>query len=57
MKALNHHAILGDVQTVASVLVVLGEHRKSLVDLDENTQEHWILGYIELLNRSILFLL
>lgn len=51
VDALKYHAMMGDVQTSACVLVVLGEHRRFLGSLDEGTQEHWLLGYIELLNR------
>ncbi|XP_044271447.1 GATOR complex protein WDR24 [Tribolium madens] len=51
LDALKHHAMLGDVQTAACVLIVLGDQRKCLNDLDESTQEHWLLGYIELLSR------
>ncbi|XP_046677727.1 GATOR complex protein WDR24 isoform X2 [Homalodisca vitripennis] len=50
--ALRHHAARGDVQTSASVLIVLGEKRKALENsVDESTQEHWLLAYIELLSR------
>jgi len=52
--ALRHHAVLGDIQTAASVLLVLGEHRRSL-KLDEATQEHWLLGYIDWLARHQLW--
>jgi hypothetical protein len=51
LDALKHHAMLGDVQTAACVLIVLGDQRKCLTDLDESTQEHWLLGYIDLLSR------
>ncbi|KAK9751528.1 WD domain, G-beta repeat [Popillia japonica] len=51
VDALKYHATMGDIQTAACVLTVLGERRKSLKTLDESTQEHWLLGYIELLNR------
>lgn len=51
VDALKYHATMGDIQTAACVLTVLGERRKSLKSLDESTQEHWLLGYIELLNR------
>lgn len=50
--ALQHHAARGDVQTSASVLLVLGDKRKALESsLDQVTQEHWLLAYIELLSR------
>lgn len=51
VDALKYHATMGDIQTSACILVVLGEHRKFLGSLDEATQEHWLLGYIELLGR------
>lgn len=51
LDALKHHAMLGDVQTATCILIVLGEQRKCLADLDESMQEHWLLGYIELLSR------
>ncbi|CAH1154060.1 unnamed protein product [Phaedon cochleariae] len=50
-EALRHHATLGDIQTSACVLIVMGECRKHLRQLDEAVQEHWLLGYIEVLNR------
>ncbi|XP_054288294.1 GATOR complex protein WDR24-like [Macrosteles quadrilineatus] len=51
-EALTHHAARGDVQTSVSVLLVLGERRKTLEHcLDETTQEHWLLAYIDLLSR------
>lgn len=51
VDALKYHANMGDIQTAACILVVLGEHRRFLGNLDEMTQEHWLLGYIELLTR------
>uniref|UniRef100_A0A1Y1LB70 GATOR2 complex protein WDR24 n=2 Tax=Photinus pyralis TaxID=7054 RepID=A0A1Y1LB70_PHOPY len=51
ISALKYHATLGDVQTAAVILIVMGDHRRLLKDLDESTQEHWLLGYIELLGR------
>ncbi|XP_050310799.1 GATOR complex protein WDR24 [Anthonomus grandis grandis] len=51
IETLHHYATLGDVQTVACVLIVLGESRRFLTGLTEITQEHWILGYIDLLSR------
>ncbi|KAJ8878271.1 hypothetical protein PR048_018848 [Dryococelus australis] len=48
---LRHHAALGDVQTAACVLVVMGERRRSLTALDDAIQEHWLLGYIDTLAR------
>lgn len=50
IEALKHHAILGDIQTAACILIVLGDCRRFLRDLDEATQEHWLLGYIEILS-------
>lgn len=55
VDALKHHASIGDVQTAACVLLVLGERRMCLNSLDEATQEHWLLGYIELLARHRLW--
>ncbi|KAK7793188.1 hypothetical protein R5R35_012832 [Gryllus longicercus] len=52
---LKHHAVMGDVQTSASVLLALGERRRSLVSLDEATQEHWLLGYLDTLSRHRLW--
>ncbi|XP_056635992.1 GATOR complex protein WDR24 isoform X2 [Diorhabda sublineata] len=49
VETLKHHAILGDIQTAACVLIVLGDCRKFLKELDEATEEHWLLGYIEML--------
>ncbi|CAB3365150.1 Hypothetical predicted protein [Cloeon dipterum] len=52
-SALNKHAESSDVQTAASVLLVLGEKRTALID--EFKQEQWILGYLELLGRHKLW--
>ncbi|CAK1551402.1 unnamed protein product [Leptosia nina] len=55
-SALQHHAALGDVQTAATVLLALQEHRSEvLAYIDEATQEQWLLGYIELLQRHKLW--
>lgn len=51
IESLKHHAEKGDVQTSVSVLIVLGEHRKNLKTLDENTVTHWLMGYIQTLER------
>lgn len=53
-SALRHHASLGDVQMAASALLVLGDKRRSL-GVDEATQEHWFLGYIDFLGRNELW--
>ncbi|XP_063891924.1 GATOR2 complex protein WDR24 [Helicoverpa armigera] len=54
--ALRHHADLGDVQTAAVVMIVLQEHRSDLFPyIEESLQEHWLLGYIELLQRHKLW--
>ncbi|KAJ8722349.1 hypothetical protein PYW08_004751 [Mythimna loreyi] len=54
--ALKLHAELGDVQTAAVVMLVLQEHRSDLFPyIDESLQEHWLLGYIELLQRHKLW--
>lgn len=55
VEALRHHATIGDVQTAACVLLVLGERRLGLTSLDESLQEHWLLGYIDLLVRHRLW--
>lgn len=55
VDALKHHAMIGDVQTAACVLLVLGERRVNLTSLDESVQEHWLLGYIDLLMRHRLW--
>lgn len=52
--ALRHHAQLGDVQMAASALLVLGDKRRAL-HIDEATQEHWMLGYIDFLGRHKLY--
>ena len=49
-KALQHHAALRDIQTTASVLIALGDRRKSL-NIEIATQEHWLLEYIDMLGR------
>lgn len=53
-NALRHHASLGDVQMAASALLVLGDKRRGL-GVDEATQEHWMLGYIDFLGRHELY--
>lgn len=54
--ALRLHAELGDVQTAAVVMLVLQEHRSDLFPyIEESLQEHWLLGYIELLQRHKLW--
>ncbi|XP_026880608.2 GATOR complex protein WDR24 isoform X1 [Electrophorus electricus] len=47
--ALTHYAELGDVQMAVSALIVLGERIRK--EVDELTQEHWYMSYIELLQR------
>lgn len=55
-EALTHHAARGDLQTSVSVLLVLGEKRKSLEStVTQLTQEHWLLAYIDLLSRHKLW--
>ncbi|XP_076468926.1 GATOR2 complex protein WDR24-like [Babylonia areolata] len=39
----------GDIQTCVSMLIVLGDHVRSHIDLE--TQENWFLSYIDLLSR------
>jgi len=46
---LHYYAVQGDVQMAASVLVVLGEKIRALID--EITQEQWLMSYIDLLGR------
>nr|CAD7456522.1 unnamed protein product [Timema tahoe] len=48
---LKHHSSLGDVQTSACVLLVMGDRRRTLTTLDEAVQEHWLLAYIDILFR------
>lgn len=55
VDALKFHATMGDIQTTACVLTVLGHQKRFLTGLDESTQEHWLLGYIELLTRHKLW--
>lgn len=49
-EAIQYHANLGDIQTVISILIVIGDKRKQL-NFDTTTEEHWLLEYIELLGR------
>lgn len=51
VEMLKQRAFMGDVQTSASVLLALGDRRRSLTTLDEATQEHWLLGYLDTLAR------
>ncbi|XP_026739465.1 GATOR complex protein WDR24 [Trichoplusia ni] len=54
--ALRLHAQLGDVQTAAVVMLVLQDYRSDLFPyIEESLQEHWLLGYIELLQRNKLW--
>ncbi|KAJ4434158.1 hypothetical protein ANN_16478 [Periplaneta americana] len=55
VKMLKHHAALADVQTSVSVLLALGDRRRILTTLDEATQEHWLLGYLDILARHRLW--
>ncbi|XP_066997844.1 GATOR2 complex protein WDR24 isoform X2 [Anabrus simplex] len=55
VEMLKHHAAMGDVQTSASVLLALGDRRRTLTSLDEATQEHWLLGYLDTLSRHRLW--
>lgn len=55
-SALVTHAQLGDVQTAATVMLVMGEHRNDLFPyIEESLQEQWLFGYIELLHRLKLY--
>ncbi|XP_030761765.1 GATOR complex protein WDR24 [Sitophilus oryzae] len=51
VDTLQYYSALGDVQTTATILIVLGDSRKYLTGLSEALQEHWLLGYIDLLSR------
>ncbi|CAH0555579.1 unnamed protein product [Brassicogethes aeneus] len=51
IDALKFHADMGDVQSAACILIVIGENRKKLEGLKKHVQEVWLLGYIEQLNR------
>ncbi|KAJ8966640.1 hypothetical protein NQ314_003407, partial [Rhamnusium bicolor] len=42
---------ISDIQTATCILIVLGDCRKYLKELDELMQEHWLLGYIDILSR------
>ncbi|XP_056594885.1 GATOR complex protein WDR24 isoform X1 [Triplophysa dalaica] len=48
-EMLCYYAEQGDVQTAVSVLIVLGERIRK--EIDELTQEHWYMSYIDLLQR------
>ncbi|CAG9787000.1 unnamed protein product [Diatraea saccharalis] len=54
--ALKQHADLGDVQTAATAMLVLQDHRNDLFPyIDEGMQENWLLGYIDILQRHKLW--
>ncbi|KAJ3608346.1 hypothetical protein NHX12_025394 [Muraenolepis orangiensis] len=48
-EMLRHYAEQGDVQMAVSVLIVLGERIRK--EIDDLTQEHWYMSYIDLLQR------
>ncbi|XP_036446905.1 GATOR complex protein WDR24 [Colossoma macropomum] len=48
-EMLDYYAEQGDVQMAVSVLIVLGDRIRK--DIDELTQEHWYMSYIDLLQR------
>lgn len=48
--ALRHHANIRDIQTAACVLIALGDRRKDL-KIELAVQEHWLLEYLEMLNK------
>ncbi|KAJ0060157.1 hypothetical protein NL108_004003, partial [Boleophthalmus pectinirostris] len=48
-EMLTFYAERGDVQMAVSVLIVLGERIRK--EIDELTQEHWYMSYIDLLQR------
>lgn len=49
VEMLHHFADEGDVQMCVSALIVLGEKIRSKID--EQTQEQWLMAYIDLLGR------
>ncbi|XP_058965127.2 GATOR2 complex protein WDR24 [Pocillopora verrucosa] len=49
VEMLHHFADEGDVQMCVSALIVLGEKIRN--NIDEQTQEQWLLAYIDLLGR------
>ena len=53
-EALRYHAELGDIQTSVSLLIALGERRKS-IKIEIAVQEHWLLEYIDMLGRFKLY--
>ncbi|CAB1312298.1 unnamed protein product [Coregonus sp. 'balchen'] len=48
-EMLSHYAEQGDVQMAVSVLIVLGDRIRK--EIDDLTQEHWYMSYIDLLQR------
>ncbi|CAH1788741.1 unnamed protein product [Owenia fusiformis] len=52
-KILHYYAEQSDVQMSVSLLVVLGDKIRD--HIDELTQEHWFISYIELLSRFKLY--
>ncbi|XP_072228931.1 GATOR2 complex protein WDR24 [Leuresthes tenuis] len=48
-EMLSYYAEQGDVQMAVSVLIVLGERIRK--EIDDLTQEHWYMSYIDLLQR------
>lgn len=53
-ETLQQHADEGDFQTAVCILLVLGDRRRYLTktaQLDEVTQEQWLLTYIDMLSR------
>lgn len=51
VESLKYHALISDVQTSVSILLVLGDYRPNYNVLDKATQEQWILGYLDQLAR------
>lgn len=49
-KTLKYHADIRDIQTTASLLIALGDKRKSL-NIELAVQEHWLLEYIDMLGK------
>lgn len=54
--ALRHHAAMGDIQTAACLLTVLGERRAGLSGrLGHVEQEQWLGSYVDVLSRCKLW--
>ncbi|KAL7293772.1 hypothetical protein TKK_0012834 [Trichogramma kaykai] len=49
-NTLRHHANIKDIQTTVSILLALGDKRKS-INIEIALQEHWLLEYIDMLGK------